>query len=75
MSKSNNQGNLFCFGLGYSAQFLAKRLIPKNWLVSGSYRDPKAITSIKKNTPTDKSQWGQGEATVSSHNALNQKKS
>jgi len=48
MSKSNNQGNLFCFGLGYSAQFLAKRLIPKNWLVSGSYRDSKAITSIKK---------------------------
>ena len=48
MSKSNNQGNLFCFGLGYSAQFLAKRLIPKNWLVSGSCRDPKAITSIKK---------------------------
>ncbi|MBT3514087.1 MAG: SDR family oxidoreductase [Nitrospina sp.] len=48
MLKSNNQGNLFCFGLGYSAQFLAKRLIPKNWLVSGSYRDSNAITSIKE---------------------------
>ncbi len=31
-------GRLFCFGLGFSAQALAKRLLPQGWDVSGTVR-------------------------------------
>ncbi|MGE0239050.1 MAG: SDR family oxidoreductase, partial [Parvibaculaceae bacterium] len=30
--------HLFCFGLGFSAQALARRLIPKGWTVTGTSR-------------------------------------
>ena len=29
-------GHLFCFGLGYSAGFLARRLTPQGWTISGT---------------------------------------
>ncbi len=35
--------SLFCIGLGYSARYLAQRLLPKGWTVTGTYReDPPA---------------------------------
>jgi len=47
MSQSTNSGNLFCFGLGFSCQALARRLIPKSWKVSGTCRDNKLRDSLK----------------------------
>lgn len=32
--------HLFCFGLGYSARILARRLLADGWTVSGTVRDP-----------------------------------
>ncbi len=32
-------GSLFCFGLGYSAGFLARRLADKAWTIAGTSRD------------------------------------
>src|SRR6185295_10703617 len=32
--------HLFCFGLGYSATFLARRLLAQGWRVSGTCRTP-----------------------------------
>ena len=29
-------GHLFCFGLGYSAGYLARRLTPQGWAISGT---------------------------------------
>ena len=48
MSKATYKGHLFCFGLGFSSQALARRLISKNWLVSGTCRDPSLNEPIKK---------------------------
>jgi dTDP-D-glucose 4,6-dehydratase len=48
MPKATYSGNLFCFGLGFSSQALARRLISKNWLVSGTSRNNKLRESIKK---------------------------
>ena len=36
MKKANMVRNVFCFGLGFSFLALARRLIPKNWKVSGT---------------------------------------
>jgi nucleoside-diphosphate-sugar epimerase len=33
-----DEGHLFCFGLGYSAHSLARRLLAGSWRVSGTYR-------------------------------------
>ncbi len=38
MQDSLHAGRLFCFGLGFSAQALAKRLVPQGWDVSGTVR-------------------------------------
>jgi hypothetical protein len=38
---------LFCFGLGYSAQALAKRLAAKGWVVAGTARDPTNIERLR----------------------------
>lgn len=37
---SGDGRHLFCFGLGYCARTLARRLIVKGWTVSGTLRDP-----------------------------------
>jgi nucleoside-diphosphate-sugar epimerase len=33
-------GHLFCFGLGYSARYLADRLLARGWRISGTCRSP-----------------------------------
>ena len=38
MVKSPGKKNLFCFGFGFAAQALAKRLRSKNWSISGTCR-------------------------------------
>ena len=48
MSEVSSPGNLFCFGMGFSAQALANRLIIKDWMVSGTCRDNKPTKSLKK---------------------------
>ncbi|HZT52671.1 MAG TPA: SDR family oxidoreductase [Stellaceae bacterium] len=37
---------LFCFGLGYSAGFLARALAAEGWSVSGTTRDPAAAKEV-----------------------------
>ncbi len=39
---------LFCFGLGYSAEALAKRLAAKGWVVAGTSRDPANIERLRR---------------------------
>jgi hypothetical protein len=38
---------LFCFGLGYSAETLAKRLAAKGWAIAGTARDPANIERLR----------------------------
>lgn len=38
--------NLFCFGLGYCASTLARRLRPAGWTVSGTARTPNGVARI-----------------------------
>lgn len=38
VSGSFYPGRLFCFGMGFSSQALAKRLVPQGWEVSGTVR-------------------------------------
>ena len=42
MTDAKGPGHLFCFGLGYSAQAFARRLIPRGWRVSGTCRTAEA---------------------------------
>jgi nucleoside-diphosphate-sugar epimerase len=39
--------HLFCFGLGYSATFLARRLLARGWRVSGTCRRPEKQAQLK----------------------------
>ena len=43
-----NSPHLFCFGLGYSATFLARRLLPQGWRVSGTCRSAEKQAQLKK---------------------------
>ena len=50
MKTANMARNVFCFGLGFSSLALARRLIPKNWKVSGTirgYKNNEAINKLK----------------------------
>jgi dTDP-4-dehydrorhamnose reductase len=38
---------LFCFGLGYSAEALARRLKAKGWSITGTARDPANVERLK----------------------------
>jgi nucleoside-diphosphate-sugar epimerase len=38
---------LFCFGLGYSAEALAKRLAAKGWSIAGTARDPANVERFR----------------------------
>lgn len=40
---------LFCFGYGYTASFLAERLKPFGWKISGTTTDPEKRDFMKKN--------------------------
>lgn len=39
--------NLFCFGLGYSAEALARRLHKKGWHISGTVRSPEKAERLR----------------------------
>jgi len=39
---------LFCFGLGFSAEALAKRLAARGWSISGTVRDPTNIQRLRR---------------------------
>lgn len=38
---------LFCFGLGYSAEALAKRVAAKGWSIAGTVRDPANVMRLR----------------------------
>ena len=37
---------LFCFGLGFSAEALARRLAPKGWRIAGTARTPEKVIAL-----------------------------
>ena len=39
---------LFCFGLGYSAQRLARDLLKEGWEIAGTVRDPEHASSLNR---------------------------
>ncbi len=39
-------GQLFCFGLGFSSQALAKRLLPQGWNVAGTVRGEQDVSLV-----------------------------
>jgi nucleoside-diphosphate-sugar epimerase len=39
---------LFCFGLGFSADALARRVLARGWRVAGTTRDPAKATSLER---------------------------
>jgi nucleoside-diphosphate-sugar epimerase len=43
----DQSSHLFCFGLGYSATFLARRLLAQGWRVSGTCRTSEKQTQLK----------------------------
>ena len=46
MPKSTRPPRLFCFGLGYSAGFLAGRLMAAGWEVAGTCQSPEARSAL-----------------------------
>ncbi len=47
MPKRTRPPRLFCFGLGYSAGFLARRLLAAGWRVAGTCQSPKARSALR----------------------------
>ena len=47
MGEDPGLSRLFCFGLGFSAEALARRLAPKGWSVAGTARDPANIRRLR----------------------------
>jgi nucleoside-diphosphate-sugar epimerase len=45
MAENGTARRLLCFGLGYSARVLAKRLLGEGWEVRGTTRDPETATA------------------------------
>ncbi len=45
-SKTGKAGHLFCFGLGFSARYLADRLLAQGWRVSGTCRSPENSSAV-----------------------------
>src|SRR3954471_1500658 len=41
------QSRLFCFGLGYTAEALARRLVGEGWQAAGTCRDEKRQTELR----------------------------
>jgi nucleoside-diphosphate-sugar epimerase len=48
MSENPKKNSLFCFGLGFAAQALAKRMHPQGWNISGSCRAMDKEDSLKE---------------------------
>ncbi len=47
MGGGGRVSRLFCFGLGYSAETLAKRLAAKGWSIAGTARDPANVERLR----------------------------
>jgi nucleoside-diphosphate-sugar epimerase len=47
-SRTLTQRHLFCFGLGYSAAVLARRVLAEGWRVSGTCRDPRKAEALRR---------------------------
>ena len=46
-SRQIKSGRLLCFGLGYSARVLAKRLRGEGWSIAGTSRTPQGVAAIE----------------------------
>ncbi len=44
--RASDMPHLFCFGLGFSAQALIRRLQPQGWTISGTNRDGAALEGV-----------------------------
>jgi hypothetical protein len=47
MGEDRRVNRLFCFGLGFSAETLARRLAAKGWSIAGTARDPANIERLR----------------------------
>jgi nucleoside-diphosphate-sugar epimerase len=47
MGEGSGLSRLFCFGLGYSAEALARRLRRKGWQIAGTARDPANLERLR----------------------------
>jgi nucleoside-diphosphate-sugar epimerase len=48
MEEGSGVSRLFCFGLGYSAEVLSRRLRGKGWEIAGTARDPTNIERLRQ---------------------------
>jgi nucleoside-diphosphate-sugar epimerase len=48
MAQSSGHGHLFCFGLGFSALALARRLLAKGWQVTGTCRSADKAAALRR---------------------------
>ncbi len=48
MTGQTTPQHLFCFGLGYSAQVLARRLLANGWRLSGTCRSPHKAEALRR---------------------------
>ncbi len=48
MTAQTTPQHLFCFGLGYSAQVLARRLLADGWRLSGTCRSPHKAEALRR---------------------------
>ena len=48
MAQALSSKSLFCFGMGYCATALARRLQEQGWRISGTVRDETALASLEK---------------------------
>jgi 3-hydroxyisobutyrate dehydrogenase-like beta-hydroxyacid dehydrogenase len=47
MGEDRRVNRLFCFGLGFSAEALVRRLAAKGWAIAGTARDPAKIERLQ----------------------------
>ena len=59
---------LFCFGYGYTAQALARRLLPQGWQVFGTTRRPENLDQLGA-TGATALLWPSGDITTALHTA------
>jgi nucleoside-diphosphate-sugar epimerase len=48
VNRETNSPHLFCFGLGYSGQAIARNLLAQGWQVSGTCRDQAKADSLRR---------------------------
>src|SRR5512146_2410835 len=47
MGEDRRVNRLFCFGLGFTAETLARRLAAKGWSIAGTVRDPANLERLR----------------------------